>query len=98
MKVPILGIMENMSYLTCPHCASASTCLATAEAGARRTKCRSTLGELPLDPEVRIGGDSGEPIVRRKGKGEPFLELARNAMARLEEAAKVEGPKIEISD
>jgi hypothetical protein len=36
--------------------------------------------------------------VRRKGKGEPFLELARNAIARLEEAAKDEGPKIEISD
>jgi class 3 adenylate cyclase len=56
------------------------------------------LGELPLDPEVRIGGDTGEPIVRRKGVGEPYLELARNAIARLEEAAKDEGPKIEISD
>jgi ATP-binding protein involved in chromosome partitioning len=56
------------------------------------------LGELPLDPEVRIGGDTGEPIVQRKGKGEPFLELARNVIARLEVASKDEGPKIEISD
>jgi hypothetical protein len=47
---------------------------------------------------VRIGGDTGEPIVQRKGKGEPFLELALNAIARLEEVAKDEGPKIEISD
>jgi class 3 adenylate cyclase len=47
---------------------------------------------------VRIGGDTGEPIVRRKGAGEPYLELARNAIARLEEVAKDVGPKIEISD
>jgi hypothetical protein len=56
------------------------------------------LGELPLDPDVRIGGDTGEPIVRRKGRGEPFLDLARNCIGRLEEAAKDLGPKIEISD
>jgi class 3 adenylate cyclase len=56
------------------------------------------LGELPLDPQIRIGGDSGQPIVLRKGEGEPFLELARNAVARLQEVAKQEGPKIEISD
>ena len=56
------------------------------------------LGELPLDPEVRIGGDTGEPIVQRKGQGAAFLELAKNTVAQLEIAAKDEGPKIEISD
>jgi ATP-binding protein involved in chromosome partitioning len=99
VKVPILGIVENMSYLTCPHCAERIDVFS--HGGGRRTAHEMEvhfLGELPLDPEVRIGGDTGEPIVRRKGKGEPFLELARNAIARLEEAAKVEGPKIEISD
>ena len=50
------------------------------------------------ESEVRIGGGTGEPIVRRKSKGEPFLELARHAIARLEEAAKDEGPRIEITD
>jgi hypothetical protein len=34
----------------------------------------------------------------RKGEGEPYLELARNAAARCDEAAKESGPKIEISD
>jgi ATP-binding protein involved in chromosome partitioning len=99
VKVPILGIVENMSYLTCPHCAERIDVFS--HGGGRRTAHEMQvhfLGELPLDPEVRIGGDTGEPIVRRKGKGEPFLELARNAIARLEVAAKVEGPRIEISD
>jgi ATP-binding protein involved in chromosome partitioning len=99
VKVPVLGVVENMSYLTCPHCAERIDVFS--HGGGRRTAHEMQvhfLGELPLDPEVRIGGDTGEPIVRRKGVGEPFLELARNAMARLEEAAKDEGPKIEISD
>jgi hypothetical protein len=56
------------------------------------------LAELPLDPKVRIGGDSGRPIVLEKGEGEPFLEMARNAAARAAEAAQEEGPKIEISE
>ena len=99
VKVPVLGVVENMSYLTCPHCAERIDVFS--HGGGRRTAHEMQvhfLGELPLDPEVRIGGDTGEPIVRRKGVGEPFLELARKAMARLEEAAKDEGPKIEISD
>ena len=45
-----------------------------------------------------MGGDSGSPIVLRKGEGEAFLELARNAAARTLEAAKEQGPEIEIAD
>jgi ATP-binding protein involved in chromosome partitioning len=88
-----------MSYLACPHCNERIDVFS--HGGGRRTAHEMQvhfLGELPLDPEIRIGGDSGEPIVRRKGQGEPFLELARQAVARTAEAAKDEGPKIEISD
>ena len=99
VKVPILGIVENMSYLTCPHCAERIDVFS--HGGGRRTAHEMQvhfLGELPLDPEVRIGGDTGEPIVRSKGKDGAFLELSRNVIARLEEAAKDVGPKIEISE
>ena len=99
VKVPILGVVENMSYLSCPHCNQRIDVFS--HGGGRRTATQMQvhfLGELPLDPQIRIGGDSGQPIVRRKGEGEPFLELARNAVARLQEVAKQEGPKIEISD
>jgi ATP-binding protein involved in chromosome partitioning len=99
VKVPILGVVENMSYLSCPHCNQRIDVFS--HGGGRRTATQMQvhfLGELPLDPQIRIGGDSGQPIVLRKAEGEPFLELARNAVARLQEVAKQEGPKIEISD
>ena len=60
-------------------------------------RVRAHLAELPLDPQVRIGGDTGSPIALRK-EGEPFLELARNTVARAEEAAQETGPDIEIGE
>ena len=99
VKVPILGIVENMSFLLCPHCNERIDVFS--HGGGRRTAKEmdvNFLAELPLDPEVRIGGDTGKPIVLREGQGAPFLELARNAAARAMEAAQETGPKIEISD
>jgi ATP-binding protein involved in chromosome partitioning len=96
--VPILGIVENMSYLSCPHCSERIDVFS--HGGGRRTAQEMQvhfLAELPLDPQVRIGGDTGKPIVMRKD-GEPFLELARNVVSRSGEAAKQEGPKIEIGE
>ena len=69
--------------------------------GGRRTAEQlgvHVLAELPLDPKVRIGGDSGAPVALQKGENAVFLELARNTAARAEEVAKQEGPKIEITD
>jgi ATP-binding protein involved in chromosome partitioning len=88
VRVPILGIVENMSYLVCPHCTERIDVFS--HGGGRRTAHEMQvhfLGELPLDPEIRIGGDTGEPIVQTKVKGEPFLELARQAVLRLAEVA-----------
>src|SRR6476646_2816736 len=99
VKVEILGIVENMSFLNCPHCHERIDVFS--HGGGRRTAKEMQvhfLGELPLDPQIRIGGDTGTPIVMRKGEGEPFLELARNAVARTAEVAQQEGPKIEITD
>jgi ATP-binding protein involved in chromosome partitioning len=99
VKVPILGIVENMSFLNCPHCHQRIDVFS--HGGGRRTAAEMQvhfLAELPLDPQVRIGGDSGQPIVLREGLGQPFLELARNTAARAVEAAQQTGPEIEISD
>ncbi len=99
VRVPILGIVENMSFLNCPHCHERIDVFS--HGGGRRTAKEmqvNFLGELPLDPQVRIGGDTGSPIVLRKGEGEPFLELARNAAARCDEAANQSGPNIEIGE
>jgi len=87
-----------MSYLTCPHCTERIDVFS--HGGGKRTAEQMNvhfLGELPLDPQVRIGGDSGKPIVQRGG-GEPFVELAKRMVARAEEVAMQEGPKIEITE
>lgn len=98
VKVPILGIVENMSYLNCPHCNERIDVFS--HGGGRRTAKEMQvhfLAELPLDPQVRIGGDTGKPIVLRP-EGAAFVELARNVVTRAAEAAKEEGPKIEVAE
>ncbi|HVN07189.1 MAG TPA: Mrp/NBP35 family ATP-binding protein, partial [Bryobacteraceae bacterium] len=99
VKVPILGIVENMSYLNCPHCHQRIDVFS--HGGGKRTAEEMQvhfLAELPLDPEVRVGGDTGKPVVLRKGEGASFLEMARNTAARAEEAAREVGPTFEISE
>ena len=99
VKVPILGIVENMSYLDCPHCNERIDVFSSG--GGRRTAEQMQvpfLGELPLDPKVRIGGDGGRPIALRPAEGQSFLELARNTAGRVQEASGQEGPTIEISE
>src|SRR5499425_1660467 len=79
VRVPILGLIENMSYLTCPHCHERVDVFSTG--GGERTAHEmkvSFLGALPLDPAVREGGDTGKPVALRNGSdphGKVFLEL-----------------------
>jgi ATP-binding protein involved in chromosome partitioning len=63
-EVPILGIVENMSGFVCPSCSHREAIFG--EGGGRREAERAGvpfLGEIPLEPRVRVGGDSGAPIV-----------------------------------
>jgi len=53
---------------------------------------------LPLDPRVRIGGDTGKPVALEAGDQEPFLALARDTAARVQEVQRETGPKIEIGE
>ena len=101
VRVPILGIIENMSYLIAPQ--SGERIDVFGQGGGKRTAEQMKvpfLGELALDPDVRMGGDTGAPVATRAGEDRhaiPFLELA----ARIDKAcaaAKREGPKITIED
>jgi ATP-binding protein involved in chromosome partitioning len=99
VKVPILGIVENMSFLNCPHCHERIDVFSYG--GGRKTAEQMDvhfLAELPLDPDVRVGGDTGRPVALRKAQGEPFLQLARNTMARTAEEAAKTGPTWEVSE
>jgi ATP-binding protein involved in chromosome partitioning len=81
VRVPILGLVENMSYLLVP--SSGERIDVFGHGGGKRTAEQMGvpfLGELALNPEVRVGGDSGLPVTARDttdAHGEPFIELAR---------------------
>ncbi len=64
VKTPILGIVENMSGFVCPNCDELHRIFG--EGGGRRTAEEHSvpfLGEVPLEPSVREGGDAGRPVV-----------------------------------
>jgi ATP-binding protein involved in chromosome partitioning len=68
VNVPVLGIVENMSYFICSHCGQRENIFDSG--GGKRTAEELNvpfLGEIPIDTKVRIGGDKGNPIVH----GEP---------------------------
>jgi ATP-binding protein involved in chromosome partitioning len=96
VKVSILGIVENMSYLQCPHCDER---IHVFSHGGGRTTAETMgihfLGELPLDPKVGIAGDSGAPIALQPGV---FDDLAKSMIARVQEVGLPLGPTVSITD
>ncbi len=98
----ILGIVENMSYLIAPGSKERIDVFGTG--GGKKVAEEmgvQFLGELPLDPEIRVGGDTGNPIALRDG-GDPnsaaFQELARKVVARIEETGGPKSPSITVED
>jgi ATP-binding protein involved in chromosome partitioning len=64
VNVPVFGLIENMSYFTCRHCGEREEIFG--HGGGKKTAQQlgiPFLGEIPIDPKVVVGGDSGEPIV-----------------------------------
>jgi ATP-binding protein involved in chromosome partitioning len=64
VDVPVLGVIENMSYFLCPHCGERSDIFS--HGGARKEAERmgvDFLGEIPLDIAIRETSDGGKPIV-----------------------------------
>jgi len=77
VHVPLLGIIENMSYFLCPHCHDRSEIFSYG--GGRKAAEKlgiPFLGEIPIETSVRIGGDEGRPILIAEPKSE-ISELYR---------------------
>lgn len=80
INVPVIGIIENMSYFKCPHCDERTDIFASG--GGKKTAedfGANFLGEIPLDPQIRRTGDEGKPIVEAtpdSPQGKEFIELA----------------------
>ncbi|MEJ2542965.1 MAG: Mrp/NBP35 family ATP-binding protein [Calditrichaceae bacterium] len=82
VNVPIVGIVENMSYFICPDCGKRTNIFSYGGV-AKECKKHDTqlLGEIPLDAEIRAGGDAGKPIVELNPDSpqtKAFLEIAEN--------------------
>src|SRR5881296_1860117 len=91
LNVPLLGIVENMSVFACPHCGERTAIFG--EAGGQRIADEygvPLLARIPLDPEIRAGGDSGMPITLRRPaspQAAAFRDLAAAVSRRLDELA-----------
>ena len=86
VHVPILGIVENMSTFTCPHCGK-STDIFRRGGGERMSRQLEVpfLGTIPLDADVVTGGDEGRPIVVDKPKSVTAQAYAAIAAALAEQ-------------
>ncbi len=84
LNIPVLGLIENMSYFACPNCAYESDIFG--RGGGERTAQAMEipfLGRIPIYEPIRKGGDAGEPLV----VGEPDSTAARAFFAAAEQLA-----------
>jgi len=101
LHVEVLGIVENMSYFTCPHCHNEIDVFS--RGGAERTAKRFQvpfLGSIELIPAIREGGDRGIPAALAGPKSEQaaeFYAVAEKVIERAEAAAAGSGNILEIS-
>lgn len=95
VNVEVLGIVENMSHFTCPHCHQEIDIFS--KGGAERTAQQFKvpfLGSIELVPEIRRGGDSGMPVALAgpdSAQAAPFYVVAK----RLAEKAREQSSKAE---
>jgi ATP-binding protein involved in chromosome partitioning len=101
VNVEVLGMVENMSHFTCPHCHQEIDIFS--RGGAERTARQFDvpfLGSIELVPSIREGGDRGLPVALagpKSPQAAEFYALAEKLMARAEEAAASATDVIEIS-
>lgn len=101
VKVELLGLIENMSYLIVPGTNQKIDIFG--EGGGKRTAEAMDvpfLGQLPLNPNVRVGGDTGRPIALL-GEANPeaaeFYSIARQVVARCDAGLR-KAPTMSVED
>jgi len=87
VHLPILGIVENMSGMVCPHCGKPVDVFKTggAEVAAKEFGI-PFLGRIPLDPRIVVGGDAGKPFILEHPDSEAakaFRGIVANLKAQL---------------
>ena len=92
VNVPVLGVVENMSYFMCPSCGTRSDIFS--HGGARKEAERlgvPFLGEVPLHMTIREKSDAGLPVVATEPDG-PHAKIYRDIAAKVRDQLKVAWP------
>ena len=79
VKIPLLGVVENMSYFVCPHCGGRTDVFS--HGGARKEAEKlgvPFLGEVPLDIAIRANSDEGRPVIASMAGKPASRRLARD--------------------
>ena len=93
MEVPYVAVIENMSYLICPHCGDKIDLFG--EGGGEKLAEKEAvdfIGKVPIDLKAREASDKGTPIVLYEdtSAARVFIEIAKNFVKKLEERTKSE--------
>jgi ATP-binding protein involved in chromosome partitioning len=84
-ETPVLGILENMSGFRCPDCGGEHAIFGEGGGAALADEAEMPfLGEVPLDPSIREGGDDGRPMVLRDGDTAEALREFANTTANMQ--------------
>lgn len=99
LRVPILGVVENMSYYVCPQCGHREGIFG--HGGARAAAGQlgfPFLGEIPLDMFIRTSSDEGKPVAldESTSQGQAFKEIARAVMDQVSAASSLAAQEISI--
>src|SRR5438309_9931387 len=101
VNVEVLGVIENMSTFACPHCGKPVDIFGHGE-GAKTAQEYGVpvLGEIEIDPRIRIGGDTGKPVAlegERSLGAKSMYDLARAVITRLDQLSGTpSGPSVQI--
>ncbi len=91
VAIPVLGIVENMSFFECPHCHERSEIYPHGVLGKEMERIgAATLARIPIDPRVADGGDSGQPIIMAapdSAAAQAFAGLAATIRTTMEKKA-----------
>ena len=99
-RVPVLGLVENMSFFCCPNCGHRSDIFGHGGARAEAARLDTTfLGEIPLLLDIRTAADAGTPIAASAPESEgarAYDALARAVWAKVSGAGRGAGPRIVV--
>jgi ATP-binding protein involved in chromosome partitioning len=101
VNVEVLGVVENMSTFSCPHCAQPIDIFGHGDGAKTALEYGvPVLGEIEIDPRIRVGGDVGKPVASF-GESAPgaksLFALARAVVKRVDEVRPTSGgPSVQI--